>query len=315
MDTRANYTLVGAFVVGFFVLIIAAVMWLSDLSVQDHSNFYTVYFKEHTLDGLQVDSWVTMRGIRIGTVHNFKIAPNNIELVRVTLKLNDDIPVKTDTQASIKRNILTGLAWIDLIKTTADAPLLVDVPRGEDYPVLLEGRSSFEKIAANAPELMDQVSTLVRNAQSFLSEENKNSVTKTLHHIEQVTESLAKNRASLELTLTKLSELGTEGTELARSLRKLSDSARGGTGELANDVSTTVRRLAEVVEDVDKEMKLAMKSLRNVGEVVSQESIVVAQDFRRLSRALAGTLQEYRDPRSIIAGPTADSLGPGEKKR
>ena len=65
METDARYTLVGLVVLGLIASLAIAVVWLSHSSGDKSFPRYTIYFKEESPAGLQIDGDVTMRGIKI----------------------------------------------------------------------------------------------------------------------------------------------------------------------------------------------------------------------------------------------------------
>jgi len=164
MESKANYALVGAIVIALVACLLGAALWISQTTAGQSQSFYTIYFMEHSLSGLQVDSDVTMKGIRIGKVRSFKLSPIDIERVKVVVEVAEDSPIKHDTEAVISRNILTGLASIDLTGGTAGSSFRKGVPTGEKYPIIPEGRTELATIADSLPGLVEDLGKLATEA-------------------------------------------------------------------------------------------------------------------------------------------------------
>ena len=88
-----------------------------------------------------------MRGVKVGRVESYELSPQNINQVDVTIRVEEDTPVRENTTAVVSRNLVTGLARIDLITPTNPGPELLRNPAGEDYPVIAEGTSDLDQIA------------------------------------------------------------------------------------------------------------------------------------------------------------------------
>ena len=114
MERESRYTLVGAALVGLMFAIALTMIWLTRGGARPDLN-YTIHFDHASLDGLQVGGDVNLRGIKVGRVEDYSIARDNINRVNVTIRVDRKSPVSDNTVATIGRNILTGLASINLV--------------------------------------------------------------------------------------------------------------------------------------------------------------------------------------------------------
>jgi phospholipid/cholesterol/gamma-HCH transport system substrate-binding protein len=201
MENKANYTLVGAFVLIFILFINIFVLWISRGGL--HSNFtpYDIYFSG-SVTGLEIGSSVRYRGIPVGKVKNIEINPENLEQIHVTTHINKDVPIKEDAYASLESIGITGIAYIQINGGSQSAPILQD--DGTNNAVILSRASRFEEVVDTVPALLRQSSALIQDIRSLLSEENRASLQKTLENISLLTASLVpsdKNAASIADTL------------------------------------------------------------------------------------------------------------------
>lgn len=283
MEAHAKYTLVGSVVLALMVLIAFAALWLANKGDQGGSKFYTIYFKHFSLSGLQEDSPVSMRGIKVGNVRSLEISPSDIELVKVNIRINASVPVKTDTRGVINRNLLTGLANIELTNSSQGAPELEALPPGEEYPVIIEGQTQLEKLQSSLPELLENTNEMVREAALLLSSDNREKVTKMLSNLERITDRVVASENRIE-------------------------DAMKGVRELTTDAKALVRELQASVSDVTT-------SLKHTSEIFAQETQNVSHDISQATQSFASTMEKFDDPRSIILGPSEAELGPGERRR
>jgi len=279
MESHAQYTLVGTVVLVLVALTVFGALWLSRAGDSREYNYYTVYFKNHSLAGLQQDSAVTMRGIKVGTVKSFRIAPADIERVKVLLKVDAETPVKTDTEAIVQRNLLTGLAYIDLVRSTSGAPFLM-ARDGEDLPVIPEGRSQLDEITSDVPKMIQEMSGLVAQARAFLTPENQQAAADILANIRTVSEKFASSDSDL--------------SGLAGSLTQLSGN------------------LDTLVKHLDTRTGELTASIQQTSSALALQAQTIGRDIGRAAQGLAVTLDKYQDPKALIAGPAQGALGPGE---
>jgi len=140
MEPEVRYTLVGASLLGLVLALALTVVWLTRGGARPDL-YYTIHFDHASLDGLQVGGDVNLRGIKVGRVEDYSISRDNINRVNVTIRVDRKSPVSDNTVATIGRNILTGLASVNLVTPGAPGPELTEIAPGERYPVICEGES------------------------------------------------------------------------------------------------------------------------------------------------------------------------------
>jgi phospholipid/cholesterol/gamma-HCH transport system substrate-binding protein len=313
MESEAKYILVGSFVLISVVLIIIALFWVSDISGRQNVEYYTVYFKNQNLSGLQKDSWVTMKGIKVGTVANYRVSPRNIEEVKVMLRLDRGTPIKMDTSVVIRRNLLTGIATIDLVGTTQDSPRLTDVNQGESYPVIPEGRSELEKITETIPGLLEQMNIGVNRIVAVFSEENVRSVGDTLKNINSVSATLAENRNKIQTSLTELERTLQDIRELTKALNSFAKNTDQHFGETSKEASSALKEMDATLKNFNDKVTKMSSAVSNATQVFAQEVTTVSQNISAAANTFSKTMENFENPRKIIAGPNKQELGPGEK--
>ena len=250
MDTHPRYTLVGLIVVIILVLLALWVSWLWKGGSREKADFYAIYFRNQSLSGLQVDSIVTMRGIKVGTVTNVGIQPKDIERVRVVIALNSGTPVRTDTRAVIARNLLTGLSNIDLIGSTQSAAPLTDPAPGGEYAIIKEGQTGLDQFQQSLPEFVGKASVVLDRVALILSEENIRAFSSSLNNVEKFTASLGKVDSvinSANSTFSELSELFKE--------------SKGKVGPTLDSFAVAVKETKMMANDLSADLAALIRSL------------------------------------------------------
>lgn len=314
METDPKYTLVGGFVIAAMMLIVCAVLWLSNHGVKADYKWYLIRFRHHSLNGLQLNSAVTMKGIKVGSVEKLGISTKNIELVQVLLKVEKDTPVKVDTKAVVNRNLLTGLALIDLREGTQDSLPLVDPAPGEDYPVIPEGRSELDAVASSLPDLANDATEVLSHAKQLFSDANIESFSNSLKNAEKFSEMLAKNSDTIDDLLSNTNELV---SDLDRTSANLAKFTRPGDGELAKvtqGLQTGVEELKNLIKNLNDRATQLASDLSNTFRVVTQDINTAATSVAQASRSFSSTAEYLGDLRTLVGGPDESSLGPGEKR-
>ncbi len=282
MESRARYMLVGAVVLLINAILTITLLWLGAQRDDADSRFYTVYFRKFSLAGLQVNSWVTMRGIKVGVVEKMQISRRDIELIKVSLRLQKDTPVKHDTEAVIERNLLTGLASIDLVKSTQESPLLEETAH-EEFPVIPEGRTTLGTIQDNLPQLFDKVSQISNRLNALISPENEKALSETLANLRALSSELEHHKAEFTQAISNV-----------------------------NALTADTRTL---IQGLDIRSKEVAQSVTGASEAMTLEMSRIGQALSSTAEAIRVTLEGYEEPGTIIRGRAASARGPGEERR
>lgn len=266
METRANYILVGAFVLILFFALIGFVLWLTRFQAEVAYEPYRIYFTG-SVSGLQVGSRVTYRGVTVGSVRDIRIDPQNVDRIAVTVEVQEDTPIKTDTKASLEMEGLTGGVLVLLSGGSNAAPRLEDVSPTRP-PVIEAQPSQIERLLQGAPALVESVDALVRQASDLLNARNRAAFAETLENVRVFSAALASQsgqvagfvdnasktmanlsamsqsltglskrlEADVPRTLESLNRTGAETQALIAELRRTADAAT----RMANEVSALV---------------------------------------------------------------------------
>ena len=94
------------------------------------------------------------RGVDVGTVKAMALDSADPRQVQVDVRLRKEVPIKTDTRATLKLKGLTGTVFIELSGGTATASsLLAATPAGQ-IPEIPSEKSSLATIVDELPKLI-----------------------------------------------------------------------------------------------------------------------------------------------------------------
>ena len=173
MEAEARYTYVGAAVLVLIAALVAGVVWLKDVGGRGSYYRYAIYFENQALDGLQIGADVNVRGIKVGRVEDYALSADQLNRVRVVIRVDRRTPVNQYTVAVVTRNFVTGIAAIALVNPDREGQPLTEVPDGEDYPVIGEGRSDLDELAGRVNRLGDMAAATLNNLNQLLNPDNR----------------------------------------------------------------------------------------------------------------------------------------------
>jgi phospholipid/cholesterol/gamma-HCH transport system substrate-binding protein len=197
MEERVNLVAVGVFVVVLIVTAIASVLYLSGGMYSRKSyDTYLTYMTE-SVSGLNLNAPVRYRGVEVGRVRAIALAPDNVELVQVTLQIERGTPVKEDTVAMLETQGLTGISYVDLTSGHRESDPLKARP-GEEFPVIRSGASLISRLETSVPVLLAGLARASDNLNAVLDEDNQRALKRTLADLELLSRTLATRSAAID---------------------------------------------------------------------------------------------------------------------
>lgn len=168
METDKNYFIVGLFVIGFSIAMALFAVWLVNSGHRDDV-LYRVHFSE-SVSGLSVGDAVKFHGVDVGTVKSIALDPNDSRLVQVDIRLRKDVPVKTDTKATLDLKGITGVVFIELDGGSPDAPSLVaSTPEGQ-IPEIASEKSTLNTTLDLLPKLLERFASIESQVKKVLGD-------------------------------------------------------------------------------------------------------------------------------------------------
>jgi phospholipid/cholesterol/gamma-HCH transport system substrate-binding protein len=264
METRANYTTVGAFVVFFLIAIVTFILWLTRVDFSRNATEYDIYFSR-SVTGLKEGGSVLYRGVPVGTVKDIALDPSNVERIKVTILIEGGVPIKEDAFASLEIQGITGVAYIQLNGGTINAPPLR--VRSGHYRAIIPARSSvFEEVTASLPAVLHQISKTFEEIRPLFNDDNRQAFGESLKNIHTITKALApvpgKDNDIHDLVLS-MKEGVQEVRLLVADMKSVLKDSRGG---IHNFTETGLPALTQFLT----EGKEALSTIRRLGESIER---------------------------------------------
>jgi phospholipid/cholesterol/gamma-HCH transport system substrate-binding protein len=284
METRANYLLVGSFVLALTVGLIGFVIWLAKVQFDTQFARYDIYF-ESSVTGLQVGGQVKYRGITVGEVTSISIDPTDVTRVLVTIEIEAGTPVLEDTVASLNLLSLTSGALFVQLAGGTHAALALEAKEGQRLPVIKSEPLAFDKLIGSIDDILIQVADI-------LNEENRQAISETLQNVATITAALAERREELD-------QLIADASAMTSSLRGAAESVESLASRLDSTIASIVEQAESVLdafEDVARNMDGVIEENAGSIEKTIGDLQAMADGLRELSKEAKALVAENRGP-------------------
>jgi phospholipid/cholesterol/gamma-HCH transport system substrate-binding protein len=320
MESEARYTYVGVAVLVLVAALVAAVVWLKNVGGKADFNYYAINFERQSLDGLAVGADVNLRGIKVGRVEDYALSGQKFNRVRVEVRIDRRVPVRTNTVAVVTRNFVTDIAAITLVTPEPPGEVLAAVPAGEPYPLIGEGHSDLEEIAGRVSKVGEMASVALTNINQMLDAENREAVIATVRSLRELSAGLNQRLGTLDQTLQRV---GTAAARLGGAGERIATVAEQGGQRLDVTLAETERTLAEArsalnriaaaTETFQSQTVATARRLEDSAATVDVQLDAAVNELRLSVETASRALDSLRDPRAALLGPGRAQLGPGER--
>ncbi len=255
METKANYLMIGAFVLGVLAFGFIFVFWMSNFAAGG-KQYYVVF--EGSVAGLTTGSPVTLNGIKIGEVQSFALDPNDARKVRVLVDVRDDTPIRTNSRASMQSLGLTGGTAVQITPGTPDAEFLV-ASAVDPIPTIKADPGSGQGLFDAAPAALNNANILISRLNNLVAE-NETAFTSTVTNVEQFTAMLNDKKADISTAITSVSE----GAESFKSLSSKLEVSLG------DNVSTLTRQANESMQEFSAFMREGRRAAATLNRILEK---------------------------------------------
>ncbi len=243
METRANYILIGSFMVAILVAAFGFVYWKA-ATAESRQNVELMVIYPGPVTGLPVGGQVLFNGIKVGDVKSLDFAPDDPTKVVATVGIKPTTPIREDTKATLNFTGLTGIAYVDLSGGTSSSPLLLGKDDGK-VPVLYAERSFFDDIVDGARDVLKRADTTMKTIEDILVE-NKPLINDTVKNVETFSAALAANSDGVKDFMASIGQASDAFSSLSGRLEKLVDQGERLLAAVPSD------KVTAIVDDLTK---------------------------------------------------------------
>lgn len=321
MESKANYALIGTFVLLALFGVVAFIAYISGKQFDEQYKEYVVVYNSPPR-GISVGSEVRFNGLKMGEVTNTELNPENPNEVLVQIRVKTSTPVMQDTYGQNEPLGLTGLSYIQLFAGESTKPLVAktkkDLPR-------IEGRASqIDYLLGGSESVIDNVNIALARAVDVLNEDAVEDFHQILANINEITSEVAKSDLSgprIERFMSAIEQAANDVSIAALSV-----------DQTAKDISVFLKRedLSRIFAKSEATLVEAQKTLRDYsvlagkGGKLSDETMRAIEqlsatgltdlsdsmaELKRLIATLNQVAQDLeRDPRGFLAGSEREKM-------
>jgi phospholipid/cholesterol/gamma-HCH transport system substrate-binding protein len=297
METRANYVLVGGFVLLLLAGLAAFVLWFAKLQFDTEFARYDVHFTG-TITGLNEGGPVRFSGVRVGEVIHIRLDPEDPGQVLVTIEVDAATPVRQDTRASLEIEGLTGARYVLLKGGSPDSPPLVP-EAGQKHAMIASETSGLQQVLEGAPELLASATILMAQATAFLSEENRANLEATLANLNTLTGVLAGRGDEIGQLIDQTGETMAALNRTAATFELLVTQVREDSARLADRADDAVTAVEQLTASLDQSVGSSAEAVK----VLLDDMRNSAAAFTKMTEEIQAMVAENREPfRDFTAG-------------
>src|SRR5215475_949523 len=201
--------------VGLFVLIAAAVLSVTTIAVWGGMGrsgvSHRLYLKFS--GGVQPGTPVRYGGLKVGTVQNVQVDPEDSTRIQVDMIVDRDAPIKTDSVARLSSLGLLSDYYVEISTGTPQAPMAApdSVLRSEETTGLAnigktidnmvpQINAALDKLTLN----LDSLQTVIRNANDLLNDNNRANIGQALARANDLLND--RNRSNVADSLSNINQ-------------------------------------------------------------------------------------------------------------
>lgn len=287
MDTKANYVLIGLFVIVLTAAMVFGFVWLSGFSHHKIYHTYLVYARGG-VNGLNIDSPVQFNGVRVGNVSKIELDAADPQFVKLYLKIEENTPITQGTVATLIPQGITGLVYVGLKAEAASAPPLTAEP-GESLIVIPYEKPLLTQITEVLPDLTKNLGEITEKFKQAFSDQNLQNISDTLMHLENITAVVSKQSQSITALLKNTASASQHFPNTLVAAQQAADQLAQASKKINLEISSISQQTMPDIQELITRMNDTTLNLQQV-----------SQDLQR-------------NPSILIRGKQPPPPGPGEK--
>lgn len=251
---RSDEVKVGLFVLGALTLLVLALVLVGGMNLfQQPVNTYTL--RTRFAGGVEPGAPVRYAGIKVGRVESTALVPDDPTRVRVTITVDPETPIRTDSSAEVSALGMLGENYIEIFPGSQEAQPL---PSGSEIPVRKSVRWS---------ELVNRFGATTDEAEKLMAEARPR-VIDALDNIKDLTNEA--NRQRVRNVLRRMDQILTDARPRIKTVLANFESSSQKIDQFMDDIKETRGRLDELLKNwsqlaggEDAEVELTLRKLRD----------------------------------------------------
>lgn len=287
METKANYVLIGAFVLLAAGALALFTLWIAGNPFSRSYKDYDVIFNG-PVNGLSEGGEVRFNGIKVGEVTTLRLDRMDPNRVIAHVRVEAQTPVRTDSVAQLNFMGITGVTFIQILAGDPNAPLLT-ATNGET-PQIPTSRTLVDELFQGGQDLLGVSGDTIKKVNELLSEENLQHLTSTLSNLDRAIAKIAEDDGIIDEATSALANINTAAEALGTAASSVDVAATS----FSKDFNKLTTEVSGVVEKLDPTLDEARLAMANVNETVEQVNTSLTPAATRALRQVGNTAADLQ---------------------
>lgn len=306
MGVKVNYTLIGLFVIVLGCGLIYGVYWFSMERESRPYHFYTLYLNE-SVAGLPEQAPVKFNGVDVGYVQSIQLNQQNLQQVRLHLKIVEGTPITEDTYAMIMSRGITGVAYIGLSSESPAGRPLTTLP-GEVYPVIKSRPSLLVELDRALSEVTLNIKLVAQGFQQVMDDENRAALKSILQNIDAFSAMLAERSYTIERTINMAEQVFTNVSHGTKQLPEIMNQLQ----ETLQNFQAMSKQISNSASQFNVTMQDSRTMIKNMNAAVLPTAYNVMEKLEEMLNTLNQVIIDLeQNPSVLVRGKKLNHKGPG----
>ena len=313
MESRAYALAAGIFTLVLGIAVVLAAMWLSG---ETYEKVYYVLESKSPVTGLSEQAYVRFRGVDVGKVTDLRFDPKNARVILIEIGVQPGTPITRSTYAEIRPQGVTGLSYVMLDDTGSNPEPLPPATERNSARIMVKP-TLLENLFAASGEALADVRQVAQRINAFLSDENREQLTRALAGMQTATARVASLAQAAEPGAKSIAPFAADARKTLQHANSVLDELSKATRELAGRMEA-IDRVAGSAEKAGASAETAAASVARLADAVAVESLprinLLVEELTRTTRGVDRLVGDVKQqPQSLVFGRKAGPPGPGEQ--
>jgi len=288
---------IGFFAIASIIALVFGVNYLKGINIlNDNRDFYAVY---ENIGGLQVGSPVLVNGYKVGMVSNIDLLTEQNQNLLVTISLDKEFDMATNTVCKIVNQDLMGTKGISLLLGNTDEL----VTSGDTLISGIEGSLQDEVNAQILPlknkaeELIGSIDSVMMIVTAVLNKDTRENLRNSLSSLDKTFELMSYTMVKVDSMIDINDE---RIAKVVKNLESITSNLESSNGEIKNiltnfsSLSDSLAKadIAKVLQNVSDITTKINNGEGSIGLLLKDDKIYV--NFEKSTRELAALLEDIK---------------------
>ena len=308
MERHANYALVGIATILLFLGMIVFAFWLARFQFAKEYDLYNINFVG-PVRGISDGGEVHFNGIKVGDVTTIALDKDNPANVVASVRVSSDVPIRTDSYATLEPQGITGVNYIQIIAGTNGKPLLkTTVPHGV-IPTLSSRNSTLSDLLQGSGTVLAATVEALNRVNRVLSDDNIKSLSASMRNVQAITDEVRQRKDVIQDADNAVKSID----QAAQSLKSLSDTSQkmlGGDGQRAlHDVADAAGEIKATASEAHSLLAKLQGPTGDFAHTGLPQLTQAASSLQQTAESLNRLVEEIeQNPQVLVSKPPAKEV-------